>query len=240
MIMPYFKLVIFDLDGTLVDSLAEVVAATNHVRSVFGLSKFTECEVRKMLGSGQRLVEKAFPEASPAELEQAQAAYLSYSEVHLLTSIRIYPGVVDTLARLKRNGVLMAIISNKHSMLSCKLLRHLGIDVYFSAIMGPDSSPFRKPSPEPIIKLLGDLRVDAHEVVIVGDSMNDILSGKMAGVVTVGCIYGYGNASELAHADYRISSLPELFRVPLFGKFPYQTVEKAESTPYIPLKGVKT
>jgi phosphoglycolate phosphatase len=225
--MHYIKLVIFDLDGTLVDSIAELVAATNHVRSVFGLPQFTECEVRKMLGNGgQRLVEKALPEAGPAELKRADAEYLLYSEVHLLTSTRTYPGVVDTLAELKRNGVPMAIISSKHSMLSRKLLRRLGIDAYFLAILGSDSLPFRKPSPELILKLLGDLRMDACEGVIVGDSMSDILAGKRAGVVTVGCSYGYGNASELTHADYRISSMPELLRLPLFGKLTCQTVEK--------------
>ena len=133
----------------------------------------------------------------------------------------------------------MAIVSNKHSMLSRKLLGRLGIDAYFSAIIGPDSSPFRKPSPEPILKLLGDLHLDACEGVVAGDSMNDILAGKNAGVVTVGCSYGYGGESELTHADYRISSMPELLGLPLFDELLHQTVEKSESTLYI-LKGFKT
>jgi phosphoglycolate phosphatase len=218
--MHRIKLAIFDLDGTLVDSLAELAAAANHVRTVFGLPQFSEREVRKLLGNGdQRLIEKALPKCGPAELERAQAEYLSYSEAGLLTSTRAYPGVADTLAKLRGNGVLMAIITNKHSTLSRDLLRGLAMDAYFSAILGPDSFPYRKPSPEPIRKLLADLRVDSRECVIVGDSLSDILSGKGAGVATVACSYGYGNESELAHADYRISSMPELLRLPLFGTF---------------------
>lgn len=231
------KLVIFDLDGTLIDSLAEVVVAINHVRHDFGLPHLTENDVRKMLGSGKRLVDKAFQGANPAELERAQALYLSYSEVYLLPSTCIYPGVADTLAKLKCDRVLMAVISNKHSRLSRKILTQLGIDAYFSFIMGHDSLPFRKPSPEPVLKLLGDLHLDACQGVVVGDSMSDILAGKSADVVTVGCSYGYGSVSELAHADYRIGSMPELLKLPIFDVIP--SVEKSESTPYS-LEGLKT
>lgn len=235
--MHTIKLVIFDLDGTLVDSLTELAAAVNHVRRVLGLSQFAEGEVRSMLGAGsQRLIEKAFPKAGPAELERAYEAYLSYSETHLLTSTQLYPGVRDTLSELMKKGIHMAIISNKHSRLSRSLLQRLGVDTYFSAILGPDSHPFRKPSPKSIQKLLDDLGIDASKGVIVGDSASDILAGKSAGVVTVGCSYGYGDASELANADYLISSLPELLRLPLFDEVPHKTVESAD---YF-LKGLKT
>ncbi len=216
--MDHIKLVIFDLDGTLVDSLADLTAAVNYVRRVFRLPRFTDSEVKEILGSGQRLIEKALPEASPAELERAQAEYLSYIEINLLESACIYPGVGDTLAELKEKGVLMSIFSNKHSKLSHALLGRLGIDFYFSAILGPDSLPFRKPSPEPVLKLLSDFHLEACEGIVVGDGMSDILAGQRAEVVTVGCSYGYGNASELAHADYRISSMPELLKLPLFDK----------------------
>lgn len=237
--MQHIKLIIFDLDGTLVDSLDNLAAAVNHVRKVFGLAQFTQCEVREILGSGQRLIDRAFPEAGPAELERAWTEYFSYCEDHLSASARIYPGVVDTLAELKKNGVLMAIFSSKHSNFSRKLLKSLGLDAYFSAILGPDSLPFRKPSPEPILKLLRDFHLEARESIIVGDGMNDILAGKNAGVITVGCSYGYGNASELTDADYHISSLPELLKLPLCDKLPHRAVEKAESTHHI-LKGLKT
>jgi len=237
--MNYIKLVIFDLDGTLVDSLAEVTAAINYARSVFGLPQFAEYEVKKILGSGRRLIEKAFPGISAEGLQWAHALYLSYSKIHVSTSTRLYPGVVDTLTGLKRKGVFMAIISNKNSLLSRKLLSRLGIDTYFSIIIGPDSLPFHKPSPEPIIKLLRDVSVDANEAIIVGDTISDILSGKMARVVTVSCNYGYGDVSELKDADYHISSLPELLNLPLFAKFPSQTDQKENSVSHLFSKGLR-
>ena len=236
--MHSIKLIIFDLDGTLVDSLDDLAAAINHVRKVFGLPQFTRSEVREILGSGQRLVDRAFQEAGPAELERARTEYFSYIDDHLPASARVYPGVADTLAELEKDRVLMAIFSNKYSSFSRKLLKSLGLDAYFSAILGPDSLPFRKPSPEPILKLLRDFHLEAREGIIVGDSMNDILAGKNAGVVTVGCSYGYGNASELADADYHIASLPELLKLPLCDKLSHRAAEKAESTHRI-LKGLK-
>ncbi len=237
--MRNIKLVIFDLDGTLVDSLAELAAAINHVRSVFGLSLYSEREVRKMLGSGGgRLVEKALPEAGPAEMIRAQAEYLSYSAVNLMRSTRTFSGVPETLAELNSRGVIMAIVSNKHSALSRDLLRRLGIDEYFSAVLGYDSLPFRKPSPEPFLKILRDLNFNAFEAVVVGDGLNDILAGRNAGIVTIGCSYGYGDvdASELKDADYLISSLPELLGLPLFDNVPGETAENSGCV----LKGLKS
>jgi len=148
------------------------------------------------------------------------------------------PWNLDLLEELEKDRVLMAIFSNKYSSFSRKLLKSLGLDAYFSAILGPDSLPYRKPSPEPILKLLRDFHLEAREGIIVGDSMNDILAGKNAGVATVGCSYGYGNASELADADYHIASLPELLKLPLCDKLSHRAAEKAESTHRI-LKGLK-
>ena len=148
--MRSIKLVIFDLDGTLVDSFAELVAATNHVRTTFGLRRFTEGEIRKMLGAGgPRLVEKALPDASPEELEMASALYLDYSDANLLTATTCYPGMMETLDALKRNGIMMAITSNKFSTLSRKVLKHFGkalrtcwiARVTFLPAKGPESSP---------------------------------------------------------------------------------------------------
>jgi phosphoglycolate phosphatase len=215
--MGRIKLVIFDLDGTLVDSLTELAAATNHVRTFFGLPAFTESEVRGMLGNGgERLVKKALPNAGTEALKQAQTIYLDYSRTHLLQSTRIYPGVVDVLKALHQLGIGMAVLSNKHSKLSRELLRCLGIDSYISAILGPDTYTICKPSPEPVLKLLDEFAATADECVLVGDSINDIAAGKSAGVVTVGCLYGYCEASELTAADHLIASINELLELSLF------------------------
>jgi len=226
--MTCIKLAIFDLDGTLVDSLDELAAAANHVRNVFGLSKLSKPEVRELLGRGsRRLVENILPNPGPEDMARAQAEYLLYSKTHLLTKTCMYPGVKETLAALRRTVVHMAIISNKHSTLTHDLLTRLGIDSYFNAVLGPDTFPHRKPMPEPVLKLLADFHTDPAEGIVIGDSASDILSGKRAGVTTVACRYGYGSETELAHADYHISALPDLLKLPLFGKGTYQTTAKA-------------
>jgi phosphoglycolate phosphatase len=209
------RLVIFDLDGTLVDSTRGLAAAINHARGVFGLPHFSLSQVREMLEVGRPLVDMAFPGAGLAERERAYAAYLSYSESHLASSAHIHPGVADTLSELKRRGVLMAVVSNKHSRLSCALLRHLGVDMYFSAILGPDCIPCPKPSPGLILKLLDDLGVKASDALIVGDSTSDVLAGKRAGIRTIACTNGHGRAG-VEKADYSISSVPELLGLPVF------------------------
>lgn len=141
--------------------------------------------------------------------------FVAYNDAHIADKTRLYPGVRETLALLGKNWRL-AVISNKNTSLCRKLLEVLEVADYFSEIMGADSLPFRKPSPEPVRKLLSDCGVSASETVIVGDSCNDMIAGKGAGVVTVGCTYGYGEASELVGADYLIDQFVNLLGLPLF------------------------
>jgi phosphoglycolate phosphatase len=110
----------------------------------------------------------------------------------------------------------MAVISNKNAALCRRLLDLFGIEIFFSAVLGADSLPERKPSPEPVRKLLRDFNVSPAEGLIIGDSINDIQAGKGAGVITVGCSYGYGELVELADADYQIDCMPKLLDLPLF------------------------
>jgi phosphoglycolate phosphatase len=215
--MP-IKLILFDLDGTLVDSLADLTSATNHMRAAFGRLPLGEAEVSRFVGQGAgRLVERALPGASATELAEGLALFLSCNEAHIADRSRLYPEVQETLIRIGSMGLLQAVISNKNENLCRRLLEILGIAGYFAAVLGADSLPFRKPSPEPLLRLLDDFDVSPDEAVMVGDSVNDIAAGKGAGVATVGCTYGYGDDAELAEADYRIASLPELLGLPLFG-----------------------
>ncbi|HTG81228.1 MAG TPA: HAD family hydrolase [Geobacteraceae bacterium] len=214
--MP-IKLIIFDLDGTLTDSLADLTDATNHMLARFGRPALGCAEVRQLVGQGaRRLVERAMAGASAEEIEMALAIFLDYNEAHIADKTRPYPGVAETLDLLKGSGRVMTVVSNKNAALCRKLLALLGIDRFFAEILGADSLPFRKPSPEPLLKLIRDLGVSAAETVMVGDSINDIAAGKGAGVATVGCTYGYGDIAELAEATYRIDRFAALVELPFF------------------------
>ncbi|MCM2357695.1 MAG: HAD-IA family hydrolase [Geobacteraceae bacterium] len=214
--MP-IKLIIFDLDGTLSDSLADLTDAVNQMLVCFDRPLLAAEQVRGLIGRGAgRLVEKALPGATGEEVERGLRIFLDYNDAHIVDKTRLYPGVKETLDRLRADGREMAVISNKNVALCRKLLALLGIGGYFADVLGADSLPFRKPSPEPVLKLLRDFGVEAREAAMVGDSINDIAAGNGAGVLTVGCGFGYGYASELADADYLVQAFPELLTLPPF------------------------
>lgn len=210
-------LIIFDLDGTLIDSLPDLADATNHMLTTLGRPRIDQDAVRRLVGQGaRRLVERALPGASEDVIAQGLDLFLDYNHHHIADRTVLYPGVMETLDALKQRGIRMAIISNKNVALCREVISVLGAEHYFEEILGADSLPFRKPSPEPVLKLLADFELAPERATLVGDSINDIAAGKGAGVVTVGCTWGYGDSEELAEADYRVDSFYELSDIPLF------------------------
>lgn len=215
--MASIELVIFDLDGTIIDSLDDLTAATNYMLSELGRGELSKSEVRELVGQGaKRLVERALPGVSPEELERGLGLFLAYNEEHIADRTRLYPGVVGTLETLRRQGRRLAVISNKNVALCRKVLHTLQTEKFFTSVIGADSLPFRKPSPQPVLKLLEEYGVAPGNAIIIGDSINDIAAGKAAGVVTVGCTYGYGALAELKDADYLVDAFAELLDLPLF------------------------
>jgi phosphoglycolate phosphatase len=214
--MDVIKLVILDLDGTVIDSLDDLTDAVNHMLSEMGREKLSGRQVRKFVGQGARkLVERALPDADPAVIENALDIFLSYNASHIAEKTRLYPGVRETLTSLRNSGFRLAVISNKNSALCHQVIATLEVTNFFDAVMGADTMAFRKPSPEPIIKMLQDFALSPLNAVIVGDSINDVAAGKAAGVMTVGCTYGYGEMSELEEADYLVDAFPELLELPI-------------------------
>jgi phosphoglycolate phosphatase len=210
------KLLIFDLDGTLIDSLPDLTDAANQMRGSFGLFPLTPEEIRRLVGQGARsLVERALPGAPPEQVDKGLELFLGYNLAHIADKTRIYPGVVETLEALQGTGIALCVLSNKNVALCREVLTRLGIEKYFPTVFGADSLPYRKPSPEPVLALLRKFDVAAGECVLVGDSINDVAAGGGAGVVTVGCSYGYGDLSELAGADYQVADFPSLLSLPI-------------------------
>jgi len=213
------ELVIFDLDGTLVDSIPDLTDAVNEFLRASGRSALAMDDVRRLVGKGARnLVERALGNGTEEEVEKSLAIFLAYNEAHIADKTVMYPGVAETLHELRRQGFRMAVVTNKTEFLSRKLLSVIGIDQYFDIILGADSLPFRKPSPEPVLKALADLRIAPSGAIMVGDSINDIAAGRAAGLATVGCTFGYGDDVELSQAEYLIDAMGQLLQLPLFDK----------------------
>ncbi|HJV65850.1 MAG TPA: HAD-IIIA family hydrolase [Geomonas sp.] len=210
------KLLIFDLDGTLIDSLPDLCDATNTMREHFKLSTLSENEVRKLVGQGARsLVERALPGATAEQVEEGLQIFLDYNLAHIADKTRLYPGVVETLEALHRRELSLCIVSNKNVALCREVLGKLGIEKFFPTVIGADSLPFRKPSPEPVLAVLKKYAAATRESVMIGDSINDMAAGEGAGVITVGCSYGYGDPSELAGADFVVSEFQALLDLPI-------------------------
>jgi len=216
--MSSIDLLIFDLDGTLTDSIADLTDAVNAMRAEFTLSPLAVEAVRGMVGRGARhLVMQALPGAAEEERERGLAIFLEYNELHIADKTLLYPGVRETLSSLRMPGRNMVILSNKNTGLCNKLLVKLEVAGMFTEICGADAYPSMKPSPEPVLSLMKKYGADAERTVIIGDSINDISAGRKAGIRTIGCTYGYGGPDDLVDADYRVGMFAELLELPILG-----------------------
>jgi len=215
--MDTIDLIIFDLDGTLIDSLADLADATNHMLTSLERKVASLEQVRGYVGQGaRRLVEKAMPDAVAEEIEIGLSVFLAYNDEHIVDKTRLYPGAEETLSILRGSGKTLAVVSNKNVALCRKVLTTLKADGFFQCIIGADSLRERKPSPEHLRKVMDNLGFTPERTAMVGDSINDIAAGKAAGILTIGCSFGYGDRSEIAGADYIIDTPSALLKLPMF------------------------
>jgi phosphoglycolate phosphatase len=198
---------LFDLDGTLVDSLEDLTDAVNHMLAVFGRPSLTPVSVRRLVGKGaHNLVRRALETESEEAITRGIELFVAYNRDHVTDKSVLYPGVPEALRQLAENGIRLAVISNKHEALCLLIMEALGIARLFEIICGGDTFPEMKPSPLPLLRALDRLGIAAHDAVMVGDSINDIQAGQQAGITTIGCTWGYGGAEEFAGADHRAAS----------------------------------
>ncbi len=199
----------FDLDGTLVNTAADITNALNYATEPYRIERLTVERTIGMVGEGiTRLVEELLGEGRKPIMPDVLERFLDYYSQHLLDFSVPYPGVRETLARL--TAYRKAVISNKREGLSRRLLDELQLSGFFAAILGSDSVDERKPSPKPLIHTMEILAARPDESVIVGDSQYDIQAGKAAGVRTIAATYGYRERRFLIAADLMIDRIDEL------------------------------
>ncbi len=205
------KAVLFDLDGTLVDSLDDLADAANHVRQAFSLPLLTVEDVRMKVGKGSlNLIQQTLPGFPDTDIDRALAMFLDFNRQHIAEKSRLYPGMLDTLQELAARGTRMAVITNKNEDLCALLLRDLGIHGLFESMCGGDTYPERKPSPLPLLNTAEKLGAAPQDCIMIGDSINDIEAGRLAGMTTIACTWGYGSAAELGGANLTTHSPREL------------------------------
>ncbi|MFO1349234.1 MAG: phosphoglycolate phosphatase [Gammaproteobacteria bacterium] len=211
------RAILFDLDGTLVDSAPDLAVAVNAMLAALGLPARSEADVRRWVGNGaevliRRALSGSMDGAASAGLVAAaqplfQAAYGDKLCVHS----RVYPGVVESLEALTRLRLPLACVTNKPSAFTLPLLRTLGIADYFQCVIGGDEAP-KKPAPDALLIAARRLGVDIGWTLMVGDSANDVRAARNAGCPVVCVPYGYNHGLDIrgAHPDAVIGSLADL------------------------------
>ncbi len=191
--------VIFDLDGTLVDSKLDLANALNRSLEHFRLEPLPHDRIYSFVGNGvRRLIEDALKFRGRLELfDGVFNFFLNYYYNHLLDNTRLYDGIKDVLDALKEQGRRLFVVSNKSEIFSRKILKGLNVEHYFDEIVGGDTFPNKKPHPQQILEILKKYDAKNDESIVIGDSENDIEAAKAANVAVCWVSYGFRDRSIL-------------------------------------------
>lgn len=189
-------LMIFDLDGTLVDTRVDLANAVNHAIRGLGLPEQSTETIIQNVGNGLlRLIKSTLPDDRQEEVEEGVALFREHYKVHLLDNSRLYAGIPEVLAHFSEKK--MAIISNKPEQFCKQIIAGLGLASQFQMVLGGDSLPEFKPSPLPLRHVLKEMRVSPGKCVMIGDSPMDIQAGIDAETLTCAAAYGYRSRKSL-------------------------------------------
>ena len=190
--------VVFDLDGTLIDTAPDLVASLNHTISAHGLTPVTFEDLTHLVGHGARaMIERAFRlRGNPldeAELPDMMDRFVDHYLANMPGESRPYPGLEAALDRLREAGIVLAVCTNKMESLARPLIDGLNLGDYFAAITGGDTFPVRKPDPAHLTGTVDLAGGDIRQTVMVGDSLNDLKVAVNAGVPSIGVPFGYSD-----------------------------------------------
>jgi phosphoglycolate phosphatase len=191
------RLIVYDLDGTLVDTLEDITQAANHMLRQMGAPLRLPSEVRAAIGLGaSQLVKACLNTDDPELIERGLGIYRAYYGEHFLDHSALYPGARETLEYFKSRR--QAVITNKPNPFSRELLSGLGVASYFLDIVGGDSNYPRKPDPAALCAMMRVAEIRPSETLLVGDSPIDVETGRNAGVFTVALAHGFSDIDELS------------------------------------------
>jgi pyrophosphatase PpaX len=213
--MPkHLRAVLFDLDGTLIDSIALIVAAMHHAFDGFGGT--VPADADWMAGIGTPLTKQlALYARGSDELAVLRDRYRAYQAIHHDAAVREFPGTTETLLQLEQRGLVMGLVTSKVDLLAQRGLDLTGLSRFISVVVGADAVTKHKPEPEPVLLALERLAVAPDDAVLVGDSPHDIAAGNAAGVTTIGALWGPFTRAKIdvarpTHVIAHIRELPAL------------------------------
>lgn len=199
--------VAFDLDGTLIDSVPDLAAATNATLAELNLPLATELQVRSWVGNGAKvLMTRALTfalghQVSEQKLSQTMPTFMHHYGQHLEKHSSLYPEVLATLNALKSAGYRLAVVTNKPYEFTVPLLKAFALTELFDFVLGGDSLAKMKPDPMPLQHLMAQWNIKTEQLLMVGDSKNDILAAKSANVAVIGLTYGYNYGEPISASN---------------------------------------
>ncbi|MBP5736553.1 MAG: HAD-IIIA family hydrolase [Acidaminococcaceae bacterium] len=187
-----YKAVIFDLDGTLLDTLTDLAEGTNYALHVNGFPERTLDEIRRFVGNGARkLIERAVPDGQiEAALEQVRQDFNIYYKVHCKDHTGPYPGIMEMLRELARQGYALGVVSNKPDFAVQELIPEYFPDI-FASVSGEREGVAKKPAPDLILEAMKNLKADGSEAIYVGDSEVDLEAAANAGIPCISVAWGF-------------------------------------------------
>lgn len=201
-----FKGVIFDLDGTLLDTIEDITYTLNLVLSRRGYRQYTEAECKMMVGDGMEvLVKRAVPEIANNE-QEIQNLIQEYRQEYAITykqHSHPYPGITEVLARLKEAGLKLAVLSNKSHEFTVRMTREL-LPLEFDVILGARPGVPVKPDPAPLHQVLLELGLKPADVVYIGDTCVDMETARAAGILAAGALWGFRDEQELLSSGAQV------------------------------------
>ncbi|MFC1843845.1 HAD-IA family hydrolase [Thermodesulfobacteriota bacterium] len=208
--MNKIKAIIFDLDGTLIDSVTDLTNSVNYTLAEIGMPGHTTEEIRSYVGDGvQKLIKRSLGQTHLDKFDDAFSIFMKHYGAHCTDNTVLCNGVSETIPELAQN-YLLAVLTNKSLQFSLKIMHALKITPYFKEVLGGDSLPTKKPDPEGLLLLAEKWTIDpVGEMIMVGDHATDIEVGKRAGCRTVFIKGGIGETRALV-PDLIISSIAEL------------------------------
>ena len=202
------KLIVFDLDGTLIDSRHDLAGAVNYMRGSMGLEPLSAERVVSFVGNGIiNLVRRSVADAE-VDFDEALRRMKRYYADHLVDTTCLYPGVSAGLKELKESGITLAVLSNKPTAASAKILDRLGVAGFFSDISGGDGNSPLKPEPDALLALLAKYGFDASSCWMFGDHYTDLEAARRAGFRRALARYGFGDPRE-EKFDFEVDSFGE-------------------------------
>lgn len=198
------KGILFDLDGTLVDSAPDICNATNSMLVSLGFDAVEQERVAGWIGNGTpKLVKRALTgdfdgEPDAGLFAKAFPIFMADYERHVCVDTYMFEGVPETLKTLHQAGFILGVITNKPASCTLPLLQQLGLDEYFSSIVSGDTCKNKKPDPEPILFGLNEMGLNAADCILVGDSSHDLHAAENAGLPAIAVSYGYSQGVDLS------------------------------------------